>query len=174
MDSSPQTTHVAAAVANPAKDAIVVLGCRVLPDGTPSAALRRRCERAAGAFHDGLARWVLACGGKRWNGRAEAHVMAQKLRELGVPEAHLELELESLTTAGNARQGGAILQRLGARRILLVTCDFHALRARGAFTALGFDAVVLPCQTPSQAEHLRRRACEPLFALLQRRWMRSE
>lgn len=146
-----------------AKDAIVVLGCRVGADGQAGGALLRRCRRAAAAFHDGLSPILLACGGRRWHGHAEADVMRRALSELGVPDAQVLCEARSLTTWGNAVHGGTVLRQLGARRIALVTCDFHQTRALRLFTEAGFDAVGLSCPSPVTASHWRRLQLGELF-----------
>jgi uncharacterized SAM-binding protein YcdF (DUF218 family) len=130
------------------KDAIVVLGCRVARSGKAEGALRRRCERSAQAYHDGIAGQLLVCGGKLWSGRAEATVMRETLETLHVPAAAIHCELRSLTTAGNARFATPILRGLGARRVALVSCDFHLQRALGLFTAAGFECVGLACPSP--------------------------
>jgi SanA protein len=130
------------------KDAIVVLGCRVSKDGRAQGALLRRCQRAAVAFHDGLGPLVVACGGKRWHGHAEASVMRKTLCDLGVPGDRVVCELHSTTTWGNAQYGAAILRTLGARRIAVVTCDFHQGRALALFARAGFDTIGLACSTP--------------------------
>jgi uncharacterized SAM-binding protein YcdF (DUF218 family) len=146
----------------------VVLGCRVGPGGVPSGPLKRRCERAARAFRDGLSTRVLVCGGKAWYGHREGEVMLRELTMLGVPAAAVVCELQSRTTWGNALHGARHLRELGARRIALVTCDFHQRRALAAFRRFGLDAVGLPCLTPGG---LRQRfgldLREALFTALQ-------
>jgi uncharacterized SAM-binding protein YcdF (DUF218 family) len=151
----------------PVKDAIVVLGCRVGRDGLPSGALQRRCERAAQAFHDGLAGLVLVCGGKAWHGHQEAKAMAEVLARLGVPPERVVCELESQTTWGNAVHGAKVLRRLGARRLVVVTCDFHQTRALSAFERLGFEAVGLSCPTPAGGGTVRTRLKEAFFSFIQ-------
>ncbi|MBC7172504.1 MAG: hypothetical protein H5U40_08770, partial [Polyangiaceae bacterium] len=55
--------HGARARAHGGYDAIVVAGCRVQPDGTPSRALARRVERAAELHRAGLAPKIFTTGG---------------------------------------------------------------------------------------------------------------
>jgi uncharacterized SAM-binding protein YcdF (DUF218 family) len=148
-----------------AKDAIVVLGCRVGKDGRASGALLRRCQRAATAFQDGLGPLVVACGGRRWHGRAEAEVMRATLLEFGVPADRVVCELYSYTTRGNARHGGTLLRQLGASKIALVTCDFHLRRALWLFRSAGFDAVGLSCQSPRGGQFLLRMAVREALLL---------
>lgn len=131
-------------------DVIVVLGCRVLASGEPSAAARRRAEAAALAFHRGVAPRVLTSGGRRWSGRVEARVLASELSKGGVPEAAIDEELWSLTTYENAIFSAAWLSRRYERpRVALVTCSWHMPRALRCFWGAGLDAVAVPAEAPS-------------------------
>jgi uncharacterized SAM-binding protein YcdF (DUF218 family) len=62
----------------------------------------------------------------------------------GVPEAAITRELWSLTTHENAIFSAEILRRRGARRVAVVTCDWHEDRAIANFRAAGVDAWPLP------------------------------
>ena len=113
-------------------DAIVVLGCRVWPDGSPSDSLRRRARLAAELFHAGHAPRVITTGGVgEGTTRSEADAAASVLTELGVPRDRIALEERSTSTEENARF--AAETDLGsasrARRVLVVTDRPHALRA---------------------------------------------
>jgi uncharacterized SAM-binding protein YcdF (DUF218 family) len=134
-------------VGDQARNAIVVLGCRVSEDGTARGALLRRCRRAALAFHDGLSNTVVVCGGKRWNGHSEAEAMRATLVALGVPTERIHCELQSQSTWGNAQRGGELLLRLGVRKVLVVTCDFHQARALRLFAEAGFEVAGLSCDS---------------------------
>ncbi len=125
-------------------DAIVVLGCRVLPSGRPTTAATRRAHRAAEAFLDGVAPHVVASGGRRWGQLIEADMLRAGLLRGGVPEDAITRELWSLTTHENAIFSAEILRRRGARRVAVVTCDWHADRAIANFRAAGVDAWPLP------------------------------
>jgi uncharacterized SAM-binding protein YcdF (DUF218 family) len=125
-------------------DAIVVLGCRVLPSGKPTTAANRRANRAAEAFLDGVAPHVIASGGRRWGQLIEADMLRDGLLRGGVPEKAITRELWSLTTHENAIFSAEILRRLGARQVAVVTCDWHVERAIANFRAVGVDAWPLP------------------------------
>jgi uncharacterized SAM-binding protein YcdF (DUF218 family) len=83
-------------------DAIVVLGCRVLPSGRPTTAAARRAARAAQAYLEGVAPHIIASGGRRWGGAIEAEALRKELVRAGVPEGAVTRELWSLTTHENA------------------------------------------------------------------------
>jgi uncharacterized SAM-binding protein YcdF (DUF218 family) len=112
-------------------DAIVVLGCRVSEGGRPSPALARRAHHAASLFHEGRAPRVVLTGGVGDHAPSEARVAAGVLLERGVPESALVLEERSTSTRENARFARALATE--ARRVLLVTDGFHALRATRVF-----------------------------------------
>ena len=152
-------------------DAIVVLGCRVGPDGQLSGAARRRVERAAAAFHAEGGPLVVTSGGKRWHGVAEANAFCAGLQALGVPRALLATELRSLSTRENARFSSMLLRRHGAARVGVVTCHWHMKRALAAFRHYGIDARPLPAIAPRPRW---RRVSEPLQLALDRAWLRLE
>lgn len=131
-------------------DAIVVLGCRVA-EGALSAPARRRVERGARAFHEGLATRVVVTGGRRWNRAQEAEEFAAELARLEVPLEAVLREARSLTTAENARCTAELLAPLGARRVGVVTCDWHMQRALWLFQRAGLAAIPVPATSPPVA-----------------------
>jgi len=129
-------------------DALVLLGCRTGPGPLPGAA-ERRTQNAAEAYHAGLGRLLLVSGGRRWGGEVEADVLATALRARGVPDHVLHLERASLTTRDNARYSAALLAKLGARTVGIVTSDWHVPRALACFRRMGVDAEAVPALTPN-------------------------
>ena len=111
-------------------DAVVVLGCRVNPDGQASHALWRRATTAAALYHAGYAERIVTTGGVGDFGESEASVAAEILALEGVPRDRILIEDESTSTEENARFARA---RFGGDRVLIVTDGFHTLRARKTF-----------------------------------------
>jgi uncharacterized SAM-binding protein YcdF (DUF218 family) len=136
-------------------DAIIVLGCRILPSGQPAAPAARRAATAASAYRAGVAPFIVASGGRRWGAQVEARVFRRELVRAGVPEDAVIEELCSLSTYENAIFSAALLRRLvqpsGAPsrppRAAIVTCPFHLPRALANFRASGVDAFALPAAT---------------------------
>lgn len=151
-------------------EALVVLGCRVRLDGAPTAALRRRIERAAELFRAGVAERVVMSGGRRWEGIMEAEAMRRHWLALGLADRSVWLERRSLTTRGNAHCCAELLRREGVTRVGLITCDFHLPRALRHFEAAGVAAAGFsaPAQRPPMtrlwlwARELGARLIEPL------------
>ena len=122
-----------------ARDAIVVLGAPLAPGDRLSRFGAERVVAAAALWRAGGGRFVVATGGTtRGAGRAEAEVMAEALRELGVPE--VIVERESRTTHDNARLTRPLLDAVGARSVWLVTQPFHGRRGVRLFRGAGLDA----------------------------------
>jgi uncharacterized SAM-binding protein YcdF (DUF218 family) len=111
-------------------DAIVVAGCRVMPDGAPSPALARRVDRAVALWRGGAAPVLVFTGGVGDHGPAEGEVAAAYARAAGVPDGAILVEAASTSTEENAA-GAAEL--LSAQRVVVVTDTYHVFRARRVF-----------------------------------------
>jgi uncharacterized SAM-binding protein YcdF (DUF218 family) len=143
-------------------DAIVVLGCRVMPSGAASPALARRAVHAAELWREGRAPLLVVTGGVGDHPPSEARAAAEIARRRGVPEHAIVLEEASTSTEENARFARALV---GARRVLLVTDGFHALRASRIF-ARHFDEVAVAPVTAGPYGRTRGALREvPLLAL---------
>jgi uncharacterized SAM-binding protein YcdF (DUF218 family) len=164
-------------------DALVLLGCRVESLDRLSAPARRRAERAAAAYHDARPRWVIASGGRRWNGVHEADALGQALTALGVEERVILRERESLTTRENARYSARLLRERGVREVGVVTCDWHLERALCCFRLEGIEATGIPAASPpvsrlkhqlrSFRERLALRLEGPVASAITRAWRSS-
>jgi uncharacterized SAM-binding protein YcdF (DUF218 family) len=143
-------------------DAIVVLGCRVSKGA--SGALQRRAETAARAFREQGPKWVIASGGRRWQGLPEATALRDLLVARGVPGERIVRELWSLTTIENASYTSELLRTASVQRVSLVTCDWHMPRALACFAACGLTPSPLASPSPregalaSRRRHLLERA----------------
>jgi len=124
----------------PAYDLIAVLGAAVRPDGSPSAALRRRVEGAVAAYGEGAAPRLLMCGGAVGHATPEAAVMRDLALARGVATDAVEIEDRSRNTFENAFNARAIMAARGWNRVLVVTDTFHLPRALYIFRKIGVDA----------------------------------
>lgn len=133
-------------------DAIVVLGCRILPSGRLGGPAARRAATAASAYRAGVAPFIVASGGRRWGAQVEARVFRQEIVRAGVPREAVIEELCSLSTFENAIFSAAVLRQLRPHggpslrppRAVIVTCPFHLPRALANFRAAGVDAIAFP------------------------------
>ncbi|MGH7446915.1 MAG: YdcF family protein [Longimicrobiales bacterium] len=120
-------------------DAIVVLGGKVLEDGTIAPWVAARVDRALEAYEDGVAARVVFTGrnglyGPTQPSVTEAAAMAAYAHGRGLPAEAVLLEEHARDTLGNAyfvRRD--ILQPNGWRSIRVVTNDFHLSRAAWVF-----------------------------------------
>lgn len=112
-------------------DAIVVAGCRVLPDGSPSDALKNRTALAVSLWQQGIAPQLIFTGGVGSHPPAEAVAAANYAASLGVPPAAMLTEDRSTSTEGNATLAAALVP--GVSRVVVVTDSYHVFRAERVF-----------------------------------------
>lgn len=111
-------------------DCLIVLGARTR-GLTPSRSLRARLDRAKQAYDSGLAPFILVCGGRGEDESvSEAVAMAAYLEAQGVPADAILQESESNNTRENLRFAHRLMAQRGFRSAVLVTADYHMLRAR--------------------------------------------
>jgi uncharacterized SAM-binding protein YcdF (DUF218 family) len=122
-----------------AAEAIVVLGCRVRPDGSPSSQLRRRVALAVTLYETGVAPLLVLSGGG--GPVSEAEVMSGLARATGVPVTALLCEAASRNTAENALNSARLLREVGLSKVVLVSGRAHLLRARWLFRLAGLRVV---------------------------------
>lgn len=164
-------------------DALVLLGCRVEGLAELSAPARRRAERAALAYREAGPRFVIASGGRRWNGVCEADALGHTLIALGVDESAVVRERASLTTRENARYSARLLRERGVSTVGVVTCDWHLERALACFRREGVEAAGIPAASPpisplegrlrAWRERLAMRLEGPVASAITRAWRSS-
>ncbi len=117
--------------------AIVVLGARVLPDGSAADALKLRAEKGAALYRKGIAPLVFFSGGRSGTLPSEASVARDLAVKLGVPAEACVLEEESHSTYENAQRTGPLLKQRGIAEVVLVSDGYHLLRSRLQFQRVG-------------------------------------
>jgi uncharacterized SAM-binding protein YcdF (DUF218 family) len=121
-------------------DVIVVLGGG--EEGTT-----RRAQHAAALYHQGIAPVVLCVGGTTWtSGLSEAAHCAAVAGQLGVPADAIIIEADSLSTEENAIRSAALMRGRGWSTAVVVSDDYHLLRARWMFARQGVTAWTSPAQ----------------------------
>jgi uncharacterized SAM-binding protein YcdF (DUF218 family) len=127
-------------------DAIVVLGAAQY-DCRPSPVLEQRLDHAYDLYADGVAGTIVVTGGKQAGDRCtEAESSANYLRDQGVPDGDLLLEVQGRNSWESLAATGHILRDRDLTRAVLVTDGYHALRVQAIAEQLGLDASVSPSQ----------------------------
>lgn len=123
-------------------DVGIVLGSKVMEDGTPSKRLQARLDRAADLYQQGMFAHVIVSGGTGIEGYSEARVMADYLSaRRAVPAAAIILDEHGDDTDATARNSAAIMQARGFASALVVTQYFHVPRSRYALRRAGVRTV---------------------------------
>ena len=112
-------------------DAIVVAGCRVKSDGSPSLALQARVRHAVSLYKEGYASQLIFTGGTPDDRPSEALAAKIYAQSLGVDASVILLEEQSTSTEENASLAKAKYD--GVNRIVLVSDSYHIYRAERVF-----------------------------------------
>lgn len=107
-----------------------------------------RVDTAARLYHAERAPVVIVSGAALDGTVSEARIMANQLRQQGVPQQAIVQEAESQTTYENAVYTARLLKELGLERVLVVTSALHMPRAMGVFRKQQVDAI--PASSPPQ------------------------
>lgn len=134
------------------RNVLLILGCTVLPDGSPSGALRRRVGGAL-RFAQTLPQvlFVPLCGAHE--GRpAEATVIERMLREAGVPAAAIRAVPAGRNTLASLAAARGLLRELAvaAPEVCWHVCTdpYHVLRCRVILALWGLRSHGAPAPRP--------------------------
>lgn len=134
-------------------DCILVLGCAVRPDGSPSPMLAERLQKGVELYENGAAPKLLLSGD---NGQVEYNevvAMGNYALEKGVPSYDIFLDYAGFSTYESVYRAKEIFQ---AKKILIVTQKYHLHRAIYIARALGLDAYGVSCDTQVYAGQTNR------------------
>ena len=113
-------------------DAIIVLGCRVEADGTPSLALQARTRKAVELYSQGYADTIILTGGVGAYEPSESQAaFVYATNTLGVEPSVFLLEEQSTSTEENASFAKETLPN--ATNVLVVSDAYHIFRAERVF-----------------------------------------
>ena len=136
------------------RDYVVVLGCGIRRDGTPTPLLRGRMERAlafaeAQRAQTGKAPILVLSGGQGADECvSEAECMRRWLVERGVPEDRLRLEDRSCDTAQNMRfSKELIFAEKPDAAVAYATTNYHVFRAGILARSVGLRAQGMGCRS---------------------------
>lgn len=118
-------------------DCIVVLGCLVRSDGTPSDMLADRLRRGIALYEDGAAPKLLMSGDHGRTSYDEVNAMKQVAMEAGVPSSDIFMDHAGFSTYETIYRAKEIF---GADKIIIVTQEYHLYRALYIAQQLGVEA----------------------------------
>ena len=128
------------------KDYVLILGCRIRPDGTLYPLIRGRVDRAirfaeAQFKATGKRPVLIPSGGKgRDEPLAEGEAMARYMRENGVPEAYILPETQSETTRENMLFSKKLIdERRSGAKAAFSSSSYHVYRSGILASQLGWD-----------------------------------
>lgn len=123
-------------------DCILVLGCGVNAQGTPSAMLSDRLKRGVALYEAGAAPKLLMSGD---HGRAdydEVNAMRQYALDAGVPAEDIFMDHAGFSTYESMYRAKDVFQ---ADKVIIVTQQYHLYRSIYAAQALGLEAYGVAC-----------------------------
>lgn len=140
-----------------AASAIVVMGAAQW-DGRPSPVLQARLDHAVTLWAQGLADVIIVTGGKQAGDRVTQGFAGYRyLRELGVPDAAIRVEVEGTNSYEELSASALIVANEGRPREVLVVSDpYHAFRVTEIADEVGLRAWVSPTGTASSVRALVR------------------
>lgn len=144
------TAVMVSAILQPAAEAdtVIVLGCKVDRNG-PSRMLRERLDAAYDYLQENTDAVVIVTGGQGSDEpEPEGTAMQKYLVKKGIDAGRIYVEDKSESTRENLINAESIMQenRLSAP-VLIVTNEFHVLRARMIANSLSIEASTLPAPT---------------------------
>lgn len=118
-------------------EAILVLGAYVYPDGSPCPILEDRLKVGLELYRSGKAPKILVSGDHGQLSYDEVNAMRRYLEERGVPSHDIFLDHAGFDTYNSLVRARDVF---GAKRLLVVTQNFHLIRALYLAQALGLSA----------------------------------
>ncbi len=123
---------------NSTYDCIIILGCGVKPDGTPSAMLNDRLETGIELYKKGVAPVIIMSGDHGRENYDEVTAMKQYAADNGVPTEKIFLDHAGFSTYESMVRAEKIF---GVKSAVLVTQKYHLYRSLMCAEDCGINAV---------------------------------
>ena len=117
-------------------DAILVLGCKVNPDGSPSLMLDKRVEKGI-ELYEKTSYKLLLSGDHGTNGYDEVNTMKDMVLENNIPKDDIFLDHAGLSTYDSIYRAKYVY---GINKMIIVTQRYHLYRALYIANKLGIEA----------------------------------
>lgn len=132
-------------------DTIIVLGCGIWPDGSPTLALKWRLDEAVEYYekHPGID--IIVTGGQGpTEPFPESVAMEEYLINSGIPKDNIIQEDKSTSTRENFEFSRALMNvsENETIKIVFITNDFHVFRSRILAKRFGFEGYAISSPTP--------------------------
>jgi uncharacterized SAM-binding protein YcdF (DUF218 family) len=132
------------------RDCLILLGYPARKDGTLSPVLRERIRKAAGLYHQGVARFIICSGGAVTNQQVEAEVMAQALVAVGVSKSNIFEETLARGTFENLANSKQIMREKGLLTAVIVSSPWHLRKASSYAFTLEIDHTLEASKCPPE------------------------
>lgn len=147
-------------------DVILVLGAAQW-NGTPSPAFQARLDRAQELFAAGYAPVIIITGGKKPDDAiSDSRVGKEHLIKNGIDPERIVIEEHSRTTWQNLNYARAIMTEHALRSALLVSHDFHMMRAERMAMDLSIVTLPVPVKTKNQWLKIQYAARETVMLMV--------
>lgn len=134
-------------------DCILVLGCQVRNNGVPSAMLEDRLRRSVELYDLGAAPKLLMSGDHGRTDYDEVNAMRQYALDAGVPSADVFMDHAGFSTYESMYRARDVFQ---AKKVIIVTQQYHLYRSIYAAEALGMEAYGVACDYRQYSGQLKR------------------
>ena len=119
------------------RDYIIILGCAVRRDGSPTPLLQSRVEAALAFDRAQFAKtgkhavWIATGGSEKPNATAPCQAVQRCLSANGIPAERIRTEEKSVSTFQNLLYAGEMIEQNGdtQKNIAFATSDYHMLRS---------------------------------------------
>lgn len=118
-------------------DCIIVLGCQVHDDGTPSDMLRDRLDRAIELYNSGAASKIIMSGDHGRENYDEVNTMKKYAVYAGIPEEDVFMDHAGFSTYETIYRARDIFC---VKKAIIVTQDYHLYRSLYIADKLGVEA----------------------------------
>ena len=124
-------------------DCILVLGCGVRPDGTPSLMLRDRLDKGIELYKQGVAPKLLMSGDHSRKDYDEVNVMKDYAMAAGVPSEDIFMDHAGFSTYESMYRARDVF---AVKSVVIVSQRYHLFRAVYNAGSLGLEAWGVPAE----------------------------
>ena len=157
--SAPQILSPEQAAQLSEVDCIIVLGCLVKADGTPSDMLEDRLLQGIALYQSGVSPKLLMSGDHGQKEYDEVNTMKAFAIQAGVPSEDVFMDHAGFSTYESIYRAKEVF---GAKKIVIVTQEYHLFRALYIAESLGIEAYGVSADLRSYAGQTKRDVREVL------------